>query len=208
MAAGSSSPASPSSATSSPRAERGRYQGFFGGVFGLSTVVGPLLGGFMVDQFSWRWIFYINVPLGLAALAVINATFKPHRRPSTGVDRLRRRRAVGHRAHLRHPALQPRIDAHLRSTGQLHGHYAARRAVDRRLPLRRGGGRRSAAAAVAVQEPCLRAGHRHRLHRRHGAVRLDHPAARLLPGGEGPRSDQRRPAPDADDARRLRPPRS
>jgi EmrB/QacA subfamily drug resistance transporter len=65
-----------------PPRERGRYQGFFGGVFGLSTVLGPLIGGFIVDQFSWRWIFYINLPLGLLALAVINATFKPHRRPS------------------------------------------------------------------------------------------------------------------------------
>lgn len=66
-----------------PPRDRGRYQGFFGGVFGLSTVIGPLLGGFIVDQFSWRWIFYINLPLGLFALAVINATFRPHRRPAT-----------------------------------------------------------------------------------------------------------------------------
>lgn len=66
-----------------PPRERGRYQGFFGGVFGLSTVIGPLLGGFIVDQFSWRWIFYINLPLGLFALAVINATLRPHRRPAT-----------------------------------------------------------------------------------------------------------------------------
>src|SRR6185312_16144065 len=65
-----------------PPRERGRYQGFFGGVFGLSTVIGPLLGGFIVDEFSWRWIFYINLPLGLLALAVINRTFKPHRQPS------------------------------------------------------------------------------------------------------------------------------
>ncbi len=63
-----------------PPRERGRYQGFFGGVFGISTVVGPLVGGFIVDHLSWRWIFYINVPLGLLALAVINATFKPHKR--------------------------------------------------------------------------------------------------------------------------------
>ncbi|WP_295554954.1 MDR family MFS transporter [uncultured Hyphomicrobium sp.] len=59
-----------------PPRERGRYQGFFGGVFGLSTVLGPLLGGFIVDQFSWRWIFLINLPLGLLALGVINRTFR------------------------------------------------------------------------------------------------------------------------------------
>jgi EmrB/QacA subfamily drug resistance transporter len=58
--------------------ERGRYQGFFGAVFGVSTVIGPLLGGFFVDNLSWRWIFYVNIPVGLAALAVIGATFRPH----------------------------------------------------------------------------------------------------------------------------------
>src|SRR6478609_377501 len=54
-----------------PPRERGRYQGFFGGVFGLSTVIGPLIGGFIVDNLSWRWIFLINLPIGVAALLVI-----------------------------------------------------------------------------------------------------------------------------------------
>ncbi len=56
--------------------DRGRYQGLFGGVFGVSTVAGPLLGGFFVDNLSWRWIFYINLPLGAVALAVISAAFR------------------------------------------------------------------------------------------------------------------------------------
>ena len=58
----------------SPR-ERGRYQGFFGAVFGVSTVIGPLLGGFFVDNLSWRWIFYVNVPVGAIALVVIGVAF-------------------------------------------------------------------------------------------------------------------------------------
>jgi EmrB/QacA subfamily drug resistance transporter len=59
----------------SPR-ERGRYQGYFGGVFGVSTVVGPLAGGFFVDHLSWRWIFYVNLPVGALALFVLSVAFR------------------------------------------------------------------------------------------------------------------------------------
>lgn len=58
-----------------PPRERGKYQGFFGAVFGVSTIIGPLLGGFFVDNLSWRWIFYVNLPVGALALAVIAAVF-------------------------------------------------------------------------------------------------------------------------------------
>lgn len=60
----------------SPR-ERGRYQGLFGAVFGVSSVAGPLLGGWFVDNLSWQWVFYINVPLGIVALVVVAAVLPP-----------------------------------------------------------------------------------------------------------------------------------
>ena len=58
-----------------PPRDRGRYQGIFGAVFGVSTVIGPLLGGFFVDNLSWRWIFYVNLPVAAVALGVIGVVF-------------------------------------------------------------------------------------------------------------------------------------
>jgi EmrB/QacA subfamily drug resistance transporter len=73
-----------------PPRERGRYQGYFVGVWGLSSVVGPLLGGFFTEQLSWRWIFYINVPLGLVALVVTSSVLRriPHVRREHSIDYL------------------------------------------------------------------------------------------------------------------------
>src|SRR5437899_7008378 len=59
-----------------PARERGRYQGYFGAVFGASSVIGPLLGGWLTDGPGWRWIFLINLPIGLVALVVTSAALK------------------------------------------------------------------------------------------------------------------------------------
>lgn len=56
-----------------PPRQRGRYQGYFGAVFAVSSVIGPLLGGLFTDHLSWRWVFYINLPIGALALAAIAA---------------------------------------------------------------------------------------------------------------------------------------
>lgn len=61
--------------------ERGRYQGLFGAVFGLSFIVGPFIGGWITDNVSWRWVFYVNMPIGIASLIVI-AIVLPNFRPA------------------------------------------------------------------------------------------------------------------------------
>lgn len=56
-------------------AERGRYQGMFGAMFGLASIIGPLAGGWITDHLSWRWAFYVNAPLGILAAIVLYRTF-------------------------------------------------------------------------------------------------------------------------------------
>ncbi|MFF9805655.1 DHA2 family efflux MFS transporter permease subunit [Streptomyces coeruleorubidus] len=63
-----------------PPRERGRYQGLFGAVFGATSVLGPLLGGLFTQHVSWRWVFYVNLPVGIVALAVIAAVLHIPRR--------------------------------------------------------------------------------------------------------------------------------
>jgi EmrB/QacA subfamily drug resistance transporter len=72
-----------------PPRERGRYQGFFAAVFGTSSVLGPVLGGWFADGPGWEWIFFINVPIALVALVITSAALKiPHVRREHSIDYL------------------------------------------------------------------------------------------------------------------------
>src|SRR5205807_327191 len=61
-------------------AERGRYTGYFAAMFGIASVVGPLAGGALTDHVGWRWIFYVNLPIRAAVVAVLARTFPSMRR--------------------------------------------------------------------------------------------------------------------------------
>jgi EmrB/QacA subfamily drug resistance transporter len=70
-----------------PPRQRGRYQGYFGAVFGISSVIGPLLGGFITDNLSWRWVFYVNLPIGaLALMAIATRLHLPVKRTKHKID--------------------------------------------------------------------------------------------------------------------------
>lgn len=72
-----------------PARQRGKYQGLMGAVFGVTSVAGPLAGGFITDHWGWRWLFFVSLPFGLVALAVIASFLKiKHERRSVTIDYL------------------------------------------------------------------------------------------------------------------------
>jgi EmrB/QacA subfamily drug resistance transporter len=66
--------------------ERGKYQGLFGAVFGLSALIGPALGGFLTDNVSWHWVFFVNLPIGAVSLFIIARLMPTLRRPGASRD--------------------------------------------------------------------------------------------------------------------------
>ncbi len=108
-----------------PPRERGKYMGYFGAVFGLSSVAGPLLGGLLTDGPGWRWIFWINVPIGLVALGIVAAVLKlPHVKRPHKIDYLGA--AIGHRRR-HHAAAGHLLERPEQRLGQRHHHRPAGR---------------------------------------------------------------------------------
>ena len=167
-----------------PPRERGRYQGYFGAVFGVASVIGPLVGGFLVDQASWRWVFYVNIPIGVVALLVINRVLQlDHHYRKSKMDLLGAFLIVSG-VSLFLVGVQ---DAG--SGGQDHHHLDdvrhSRPPAHRRLRVVGDQGGGADHPAAVVPQPRLYRRQRAGLHHRHGDVRGAHLPAAVLPAGQG-----------------------
>ena len=165
----------------SPR-ERGRYQGYMGSVFGVSSVAGPLIGGFFTDNLTWRWVFFVNIPVGVAALIVTAFVLRlPVHRFEHGIDYrgaflmiARHQRAAPAHVVGRH---RIRLD--------LAGHHRPGHSGNCppcSLPVSRGASARTASAASPLQAEDIHGLRRTLLHRRAGHARLRVFPAYLFPG--------------------------
>ncbi|MFC2068079.1 MDR family MFS transporter [Chloroflexota bacterium] len=70
-----------------PPAERGKYMGFMSGIFGLSSIIGPILGGFITDTLSWNWVFFVNIPIGISII-ILFIFFFPNFRPDNSTHKV------------------------------------------------------------------------------------------------------------------------
>ncbi len=162
-------------------AERGKYQGLFGAVFGIAFVVGPLVGGFLTEQVSWHWIFYVNIPIGLAALFVISAS-AAEREAGAGESQLRHPR----RRHLHGRRQPPARGPHQRAVRRVDRSDRRRlhhRGPDRDRPVHPGRGARKGAHRPArpVPKSDLLELHGLDLLRELRVLRRDHLPAALVP---------------------------
>ena len=185
-----------------PPRERGRYQGFFGAVFGVSTVVGPLLGGFFVDNLSWRWIFYINLPIGLVALVVIGADVPRACRHAPRIDYLGA--ACWRPGHGDRPVHDLGGTTYAWGRREIIALGVLAVVLLVRVPVRRA---RAAEPVIPLElfRNRVFSGHeRDRVHRRLRAVRRDHLPAALPPGRQGRQPRRVGAAAAAADGRRAR----
>ena len=183
-----------------PPRDRGRYQGIFGATFGVSTIIGPLLGGFFVDNLSWRWIFYVNLPVGAVAFIVIGAALrsravtKQHKIDYLGAALL----AGGLSSVVLFTSLggttwpwnSTRIIALIVLAVVALTAFVVRR-------IARAG---ADPAAVAVQEPHIRGDERRRVHRRSIALRCRDLLAAVSADRQGSEPDEVRASADPADA--------
>jgi MFS family permease len=181
--------------------ERGRYLGAFFGMFGLASVAGPLLGGYLTDAWSWRWCFYINLPLGAVTLAIVTAVLRLPRHPTRP-----------HLDYLGAALLAAAVTCMLLVTSWGGTRYAWGVADDHRA-WRRGRGAagrvragrtarpRAGRPTAAVPQPGVQRRQRARLGHRRGAVWHHRLRPGLLPDGPGRQRHPGRPADAVDDGR-------
>ena len=170
--------------------ERARVQALFSSVWGLASIAGPLVGGYVTDALSWRWVFYLNLPFGVLGAVVIALAYPAMAQPAVRADGLDGRRA----------ALQRRHGAADRAWRRDHGgHALARRGggAARDLRARRAPHGRSDPAARSVPPPHRLPLARRRVHDRHGDVRRDCVRAAVRAGRDGRHGDPGRAGADA-----------
>ena len=173
-----------------PPRERGRYTGLFGAVFGLASIAGPLLGGFLTSDFSWRWIFYVNLPLGILAFFVLAATLPSGHRTRAPRGRLPRHRPA--RCWPDRDRAGGLAGRHLLRLGLAVHHRSLAIAGVLLLvafALRRAPRRGAGAAAAAAHQPRLRRDRRRRVRGRLRAVRRGHLPAAVPAGRQGRDAD-------------------